>query len=620
MRPSVVFRRRLIGVVAVVAGLSAMSGIALALVLRSGCKSKACEAVLLGNTSVESHSDSNSPGQAEAFRFVARRSGTARSLSVYLNAGNRAHVAEVALYRNVRGHDHPGSRLTSGILKGPKGGKWNTIALRPVKLSAGKVYWLALLGKGGRIQFPDRAKGRCISVTSAQRNLLSLRKTWTGATRYRTCPVSAYVSSERARSSPGGNAPPASPAPPKPSAPAQSPVPPGLAGAPPAPACTSTLAPGSNVNAALQTAPGGAVICLASGDYGNGSEFDLDHITPASTVTLEAAPGAIANMGWMNINTMSNVVIRGLYLNGGASLTNAATNVVLGYNTVSGNNGAGTGFYFYGNGQQQSGIQVIGNQIDHLAPSDLSPPGAGQCITVNGGGGMEHNFTFNYNICGPGMANHYSQFGGIDGLTEDYNYFVGPAAAEAISQNEHNNVLQIFGGGDNIDFSHNVVRDTDSRGQTVLLQTGHFSNVTVNNNLWDEDRKCLSLSANCASYAFGMCAATNLQFNYNTVVNSDYGIQVTNSVLTDSSGNPTGCTNQGNNYTVTHNIVVGTGDNVGITYNECRSSCTFDYNVTDDSSAHQGGSTHYMTGWKPHWTDQTSYQPVGLPFAAGYTG
>ena len=89
----------------------------------------------------------------------------------------------------------------------------------------------------------------------------------------------------------------------------------------------------------------------------------------------------------------------------------------------------------------------------------------------------------------------------------------------------------------------------------------------------------------------------------------------------------------GTGYAVAHNVVVGTADGPDLSFGECSSSCLFDYNVTDDQSAKQAGSTHNVVGWKPSWTSTSwtptvpysrppagYYRAVGLPFAAGYTG
>jgi hypothetical protein len=566
--------------------------------------------VLLGDRHIEAKHASQDAGRAEAIPFRAQRTGTARSARVYVDGTSQATRVSVGVYGSRRGV--PARLLTSGSIGRPSRHAWDAVALHRVRLVKGRRYWVALLGRGGSLAYRAKARGGCRSWTSARADLKGFFGQWRGAGRHNTCRVSITVLSAKApratRHAPAGPAPGPAPAPP---APAPPPVPPS---APPyvQVPCTTTLNPGANIQSALSSAAPGAGVCLNAGDYNTSTEIDLSNIAPAGTVTLEPAPGAAVNLGWVNMTgTNRNLTIQGFNLTGGVSETGGASGLIYGHNTVSGDAGASQGFYFFADGGQQNGIQVIANQMNNLAPADLSPTGAGQCVTVAGGQNIEHNFTVNYNTCGPGIGNHYTQFGGIDGLTEDYNQFLGPAAPEALSQQTHNNVIQIFGDSDNIDFSHNVLRNNDSRGQEVLFEEGSLTNVTMNANLFVGDPMCLK-NVNCYSYAVGLCAVQNLQFNYNTVVGFFWGVQVTN-----SDGGVNGCDATGTGYAVTHNIVVNTPDNADITYAECASSCTYAYNVTDDTSSREGANPAVFN-WKPRWTDATSYLPVGLPFAAGY--
>jgi hypothetical protein len=576
---------------------------------------RAC--MMMGDQRVERNTVVEPAGRAAAFRFLTARSGDASSLRVFIPRAGRARFVLVGLYSDARGN--PGRLLSSGSIARPKRGAWNAIAMLDTHLAAHHQYWLAILGKKGRLSFRARPSGPCASQTSRQQHLAALPQKWSTGTHLGMCPISAFVIAGRIVIT--------SPPPASGTAPTSSPTSPsgggGSSGAgagdvgattptyTPAP-CTSTIGPGADIQGALRSAAPGAVVCLASGSYGS-SELDLSNIAPSGNIILEAAPGATVNVPWVNMgNNNHNLTIQGLFLNGGVGETGSASDLVFQFNTISGNNGAGSGFYFYANGGTQNNIQMVSNQLDHLAPSDLGPTGAGQCLTVAGGSGTEHNFTFSHNVCGPGIANHYTQAGGVDGLIEDGNTFLGPAAAEALSKQEHNNVLQIFGDSDNIDFSHNVVRDSDSRGQEILFEEGKLSSVTMNNNLFVGDPMCLT-NSNCFSYAVALCASNGLQFNSNTVVGYHWGIQLTN-----SEGGSTGCLARGTGYTITHNIVVGTNNNSDMTYAECSSQCSFDYNVTDDGSAAQPVSTHFVKNWKPSWTDSTSYLPVGLPFSAGY--
>ncbi len=58
----------------------------------------AASPVLLGDQSIESLADSNDPGQAEAFPFVAGSSGTAGTVSVYVDSQSSASAVLVGLY------------------------------------------------------------------------------------------------------------------------------------------------------------------------------------------------------------------------------------------------------------------------------------------------------------------------------------------------------------------------------------------------------------------------------------------------------------------------------------------------------------------------------------------
>ena len=375
--------------------------------------------------------------------------------------------------------------------------------------------------------------------------------------------------------------------------------------------CTRTVGPHADLEGALRHARGHAVLCLRAGSYAAGGQIYLSHITPTATVTLRPTPGATVKLGWLELAAdVRNLTVEGFVLTRGAADVGPAANVTFRANTVSGADGATSGFYFYGDGGLQRNMHVLGNRMSYLAPADLAPPGAGQCVTVSGGGSEERDFDISHNVCGPGIGDHYVQVGGIDGLTEDYNEFLGPAAPEALQDQAHNNVLQIFGDSENVEFSHNVIRGSESRGQEILIEEGRFVHVNIDDNLFVGAPRCLRYW-NCYSYALGMCATDGLWFQHNTVIGYHWGVQVTH-----SGGSP-GCLASGRDYQVTHNIVVGTNDNSDITYGECEQRCVFDYNVTSDRSARQGGARHYVIDWRPRWRNRTTFGPLGLPFQAG---
>lgn len=563
--------------------------------------------VLLGDQTVGRHTGSLPSGRARAFPFVAIRSGTARRVRIYLTRSSRAGIAVLALYSNVKGH--PGRRLTNGLVRHPKNGGWASITVSPTRLRAHRRYWLAVLGRDGKLVYRRRTSGSCTSRNAAQRRMTSLPKRWRNGAASRSCPVSAYVIQttvkHRAPGKPGGpgNTPPPTVPVPVPLTPAAGPT--SYAPAP----CTQTLTAGADIQGALRSAAPGTVICLAPGSY---PSLSLSNIAPAGNVTLESPTQGGANLGAVNLGgNVQNLTIQGFNMTDGAGAIGTESNVVFAYNTISGNSGASGGFHLYaGAGGTQNNIQMIYNQIDHLAPPDLSPAGAGECAEVDGGDGLEHNIVFSHNVCGPGIANHYTQLGGVSGLVEDDNVFLGPAAAEALSTQQHNNVLHIFGDSNNVDFSGNVIKNTDSRGQTVLIESGQFSNITVNNNLDIEDPACLT-NSNCFQYAFWVEPSQGMTFTNNTVIGSYWGV-----LLGDYE---TGDYATGSNWTIAHNIIVNTKDNADLSYQHCASSCSIDYNVTSDGSARQGGSTHYVVNWSPRWANTSAYPPLGLPFAAGFT-
>ena len=152
----------------------------------------AANPVLFGNQTVESSTDNNDAGLAEAFPFSGHVSGTAHSIDVYLDSHSTARTVLAALYSDSSGR--PGSLLASDTLSSPKAGAWNALPISATSVSASKSYWLAVLGKGGTMYFRDRASGACQSVNSSQTGLSAMPSTWSNGAQWSTCPVSAYVS------------------------------------------------------------------------------------------------------------------------------------------------------------------------------------------------------------------------------------------------------------------------------------------------------------------------------------------------------------------------------------------------------------------------------------------
>ena len=160
-------------------------------------QSAAATAPLLGDNSIESQSDSNSSGQAEAFPVRAAASGSMASMAVYIDRFSSSQKVIVGLYADNNGH--PGSLLVQAGTAQPNRGAWNTLAVTPTNVVQGARYWIAVLGSGnGTIRFRDSNRGACNSETSASTGLTSLPASWTTGARWATCTVSVYGSGQGA--------------------------------------------------------------------------------------------------------------------------------------------------------------------------------------------------------------------------------------------------------------------------------------------------------------------------------------------------------------------------------------------------------------------------------------
>ncbi len=391
-------------------------------------------------------------------------------------------------------------------------------------------------------------------------------------------------------------------------------IPPGAPG--PAVVCTSRLDPGADVEHALLQAAPGDVICLDPGTWG---AVTLTDIAPAGPVTLAAAPGAPVHVKGLTIagqadapSDTRNLTVRGLWIDRGVQdLTDTTGGLAFRYDTIAGIP-QGYGFYFDADGNggthSQTGVTIRDDKIDHV----------GECLAVAGGGARD--FTFDHNVCGPGIGygdtaatqpGHYIEIGGIAGLSVDGNLFLGPADPGAGRAGLHLNVLHIFGGASNVDFSGNELWHTEAVGQALLLQEGRFDNIRIDGNLDVEDPLCQSANGPCSNYMIESADAHGLWFEHNTVVGARWGVLLT--VSNEGGDYPSG-----SGYTVAHNLVIGSRSGPDISYGGCAEQCTFDYNVTDDGSARQGGARHAVVDWRPRWSDAARYLPAGLPFAAGY--
>lgn len=130
-------------------------------------------------------------GRLVAFRFVAGRTGTAKSVQVWL--GRRAHAGALRVGLYSGGHSRPSAMLRSGTARRLRAGHWNRVSIRAVSVRRGRSYWIAFSGRGGSISYRERLKGcRGSSATGAlRRDALPAR--WRSHSHARGCAVSAVV-------------------------------------------------------------------------------------------------------------------------------------------------------------------------------------------------------------------------------------------------------------------------------------------------------------------------------------------------------------------------------------------------------------------------------------------
>src|SRR5205823_7779449 len=98
--------------------------------------------------------DYNPPGIAEAFRTTALAGGTVTRLTVYVDTGSTGAPLVAGLYGDSGGH--PAGLLASGSLASPVPGAWNDVAIPAASVTAGAVYWRAVLSPGGTLRYRDR--------------------------------------------------------------------------------------------------------------------------------------------------------------------------------------------------------------------------------------------------------------------------------------------------------------------------------------------------------------------------------------------------------------------------------------------------------------------------------
>ena len=134
---------------------------------------------VMGDKTKEPWVDYKPQGVAQAYRTPPQKTSVVTSVQVYLDASSTATELVAGIYKDNYGH--PGALVAQGKLSALKSGAWNSVSIPVVNVTAGKPYWIAILGSKGQVGFLDLlGSGTGAMESSASTALTSLPWTWTG--------------------------------------------------------------------------------------------------------------------------------------------------------------------------------------------------------------------------------------------------------------------------------------------------------------------------------------------------------------------------------------------------------------------------------------------------------
>jgi hypothetical protein len=147
--------------------------------------------VLVGESTQWTVADSIGSGAIEAFRYTAAFTGSATKLAIYLSASGRA--TRLGLYSHNASASQPQALLASGAFTSVVG--WNTVSIPTTSVTAGSMYWIAVLSTNGTANFVDRFCCSGGDSVSTPTGFTALPATWSasGQQRWASTGMSAYA-------------------------------------------------------------------------------------------------------------------------------------------------------------------------------------------------------------------------------------------------------------------------------------------------------------------------------------------------------------------------------------------------------------------------------------------
>ncbi len=150
--------------------------------------------LIVGDPSVEPTVASLPAGVAQAFQVTPTKSGKfATAIAVYVDAGSTATGLNVNIYGDAKGY--PSTGFPCGTLTTLQPGAWNLVPIYVQPLTAGKPYWIGILGTGGTLNLRGQlGTGTGLMETSASSKQKALPRTWpTGGNSSTYGAVSVYI-------------------------------------------------------------------------------------------------------------------------------------------------------------------------------------------------------------------------------------------------------------------------------------------------------------------------------------------------------------------------------------------------------------------------------------------
>ena len=269
-------------------------------------------------------------GRAMAFRFQEAARGSAGAITVYVTASSTSKTLLAGLYTDRGGK--PGSLLASGA-RSVSSGRWVTVTIKRTPLAKGRVYWIAVLGKGGTLATGGRRSAACQSVTESHAALSALPRAWSQGGSLNDC-ISAYVSGwlltkgTRAGANAGGSSPTGA-------APTDGttagPTPAGVSAQPTSPPVggASSLPPASTTLPSIAgTALVGSALTASTGSW-NGTPtsyaYQWQDCAAVLCVNIQAATGSAYVLQPSDVGHTLDVVVTATNAGGSASATSAQT-------------------------------------------------------------------------------------------------------------------------------------------------------------------------------------------------------------------------------------------------------------------------------------------------------